>query len=136
MREYIFKVNNNDDFLNLANMAVKHYLKEYYQIDSNYMSFPQNIKQEGNEYSCLYNIVGIDKNLLILCKYITDTNYLTIDTYNQDASHKVDFKRVMKKEYDDLVETEEHNGLTILRDGLDEYRTFRGCNFKLGLDDD
>lgn len=136
MREYIFKVNNNDDFLNLANAAVKHYLKEYYQIDSNYMSFPQNIKQEGNEYSCLYNIVGIDRNLLLVCKYQHDTNYLTIDTYNQDVSHKVDLKRVMKKEHDDLVETEEHNGLTILRDGLDEYRTFRGCNFKLGLDDD
>ena len=136
MREYIFKVNNNDDFLNLANATVKRYLKEYYQIDSNYMSFPQNIKQEGNEYSCLYNIVGIDRNLLLVCKYQHDTNYLTIDTYNQDASHKVDFKRVMKKEYDDHVETEEHNGLTILRDCLDEYRTFRGCNFKLGLDDD
>ena len=136
MREYIFKVNNNDDFLNLANMAVKHYLKEYYQIDSNYMSFPQNIKQEGTDYSCLYNIVSTDKNLLLVCKYQHDTNYLTIDTYNQDASHKVDFKRVMKKEYDGLVETEEHNGLTILRDGSNEYRTFRGCNFKLGLDDD
>lgn len=136
MREYIFKVNNNDDFLNLANAAVKHYLKEYYQIDSNYMSFPQNIKQEGNEYSCLYNIVGIDRNLLILCKYITDTNYLTIETYNQDASHKVSLKRTLKKDYDDLVEQEEKNGLEILRDGSNEYRTFRGCNFKLGLDDD
>lgn len=136
MREYIFKVNNNDDFLNLANVAVKRYLKEYYQINSNYMSLPQNIKQEGTDYSCLYNIVSTDKNLLLVCKYQHDTNYLTIDTYNQDASHKVDLKRAMKKEHDDLVETEEHNGLTILRDGLDEYRTFRGCNFKLGLDDD
>lgn len=136
MREYIFKVNNTNDFVNLASLSIKHYLREYYSIDSNYMSFPQNVKQEGNEYSCLYNIVGIDRNLLILCKYITDTNYLTIEIYNQDASHKVSLKRTLKKDYDELVEQEEKNGLEILRDGLDEYRTFRGCNFKLGLDDD
>lgn len=136
MREYIFKVNNTNDFVNLASSSIKHYLREYYSIDSNYMSFPQNVKQEGNEYSCLYNIVGIDRNLLILCKYITDTNYLTIETYNQDASHKVSLKRTLKKDYDDLVEQEEKNGLEILRDGSNEYRTFRGCNFKLGLDDD
>lgn len=136
MREYIFKVNNTNDFVNLASSSIKHYLREYYSIDSNYMSFPQNVKQEDNEYSCLYNIVGIDRNLLILCKYITDTNYLTIETYNQDASHKVSLKRTLKKDYDELVQQEEKNGLEILRDGSDEYRTFRGCNFKLGLDDD
>lgn len=136
MREYIFKVNNTNDFVNLASSSIKHYLREYYSIDSNYMSFPQNVKQEGNEYSCLYNIVGIDRNLLILCKYITDTNYLTIETYNQDASHKVSLKRTLKKDHDELVEQEEKNGLEILRDGLDEYHTFRGCNFNLGLDDD
>lgn len=136
MREYIFKVNNSNDFLNLANTAVKHYLKDYYSIDSNYMSFPQNIRQEGSNYSCLYNIVSTRKNLLIVAKYVTDTNYLTIETYNQDASHKVSLKRTLKKDYDELVEQEEKNGLEILRDGSDEYRTFRGCNFKLGLDDD
>lgn len=106
MREYIFKVNNTNDFVNLASSSIKHYLREYYSIDSNYMSFPQNVKQEGNEYSCLYNIVGIDKNLLLVCKYQHDTNYLTIETYNQDASHKVSLKRTLKKDHDELVQQE------------------------------
>ena len=103
MREYIFKVNNSNDFLNLANTAVKHYLKEYYSIGSNYMSLPDRIEQYGNKYSCRFKILSESKNLLLTCEYVEDNSYFTINSYSLDMSHKISLQDEAQKENDSFV---------------------------------
>lgn len=92
MKLYFFRITNIDDFVKIAKIEVKKYLKTYYGVTGSYMCFPDNIKGAYGKYSCEFTILSEDRNLLIWVQYVDGTNYLTINSYNQDMSHKIKLK--------------------------------------------
>ena len=92
MKLYFFRITSIDDFVKVARIEVLEYLREYYGITGNYMCIPDNIKGAYGKYSCEFTILSENRNLLIWVQYIDGTNYLTINSYNQDMSHKIKLK--------------------------------------------